>query len=204
MRDADIPRRRVLAAAGLAAALPARAAVAAPAKPRVAMVTDHGPIVVELEAARAPLTSANFLHYVDARKYDEARFFRTTHPKGEPANGTIVASPKPGVRPFAPIAHESTTQTGLRHRAGTISLGRFNPGSATFDFFICLGDEPYLDADPRVKGDNLGYAAFGQVVRGMGTVRRIHALPANGHSPFPAQKGEWLNKPAIILTARRA
>jgi peptidyl-prolyl cis-trans isomerase A (cyclophilin A) len=192
--------RRTLLAAGALAPLPA---LAAAGKPRVALKTGKGVIVLELEAQKAPLTAANFLKYVDAKEYDAGEFFRATRTPGAPEHGTIVGAPSPRIHPYPPIAHESTTQTGLRHLDGTISLGRFQPGSATDNFFICIGPQPYLDAHPGAKGDNLGFAAFGQVVRGMEVVRAIHAAPANGKSPFATQRGEWLKTPVPILTARR-
>jgi peptidyl-prolyl cis-trans isomerase A (cyclophilin A) len=179
------------------------AAVAAEGKPRVAINTPRGTIVVELEARRAPITSINFLHYVDAKKYDGGTFYRAARTPGAPTHGTIVAGPGPRVHPYPPIPHESTTMTGLRHRAGTISLGRFAPGSATSTFFICASDEPFFDAHPGAKGDNLGFAAFGQVVQGMGVVRKILSLPTNGKSPFPDQQGQWLRHPVPILSMRR-
>ena len=202
MTNSGVARRAILGGAGLVALAPA-SALAAVAKPRVMIRTGRGLILVELEAARAPLTCANFLHYVNAGKYDNGAFYRATHTPGAPGEGTVVAGPAPKVRPFPPIAHESTTQTGLRHVAGTISLGRFAPGSATDTFFICLSAEPYLDAHPGAHGDNLGFAAFGQVVQGMAMVRKIHGLPADGASPFPDQKGQWLTTPVPILGMRR-
>lgn len=200
--SAATPSRRNLLGAGFLL-MPASAWAAA-GKPRVVMATKYGRIVVELEAQKAPITTTNFLRYVDAKKYDGASFFRVTRPPGAPQDGDIVAAPKLGTHPFPPIVHESTTQTGLRHLAGTISLGRFQPGTATDNFFICVGAEPSFDAHPGAKGDNLGYAAFGRVAEGMAAVRHIHGLNANGRSPYPDQKGEWLLHPAMIATMRRA
>ena len=201
MSGEPLARRTVLAGAALVGLAP-RVALAA-ARPQVLLHTAKGDIVVELEAAKAPLTCANFLHYVAAGKYDGGDFYRATRSPGAPADGTIVAGPAPRQRPFPPIAHESTTMSGLRHVDGTISLGRFDPGSATDTFFICLGDQPYLDAHPGAKGDNLGYAAFGRVMRGMAVVRAIHNGRTGGASPFPDQKGQWLSKPVVIESARR-
>jgi peptidyl-prolyl cis-trans isomerase A (cyclophilin A) len=113
-----------------------------------------------------------------------------------------VARPNLKAQPFPPIGHESTTKTGLRHKAGTISLGRFAPGTARGDFFICVSDLPYLDAKPGGPGDNLGFAAFGQVVSGMSVVRRILAAPTSDTAPFPDQKGQWLKPPVGIVSAR--
>jgi len=203
MSSAGPGRRDFIIGAGLVVAAP-RLALAAGGKPRVIIKTNHGAIVVELEAQRAPLTTANFLHYVDAHAYDGGTFFRAARTPGNPKEGTIVGAPAAKVRPFPPIAHESTTKTGLRHVNGTLSLGRFDPGSATDNFFICVGDQPYLDAHPGAPGDNLGYAAFGQVVDGMPVVEKILSLPANGATKFKAQRGEWLKPPVPIRSMRRA
>lgn len=198
----DLKRRSLLGAAGLLMTTPA-ASLAAPGKPRVAIETRHGVIVVELEAQKAPLTAANFLRYVDARAYDDGVFFRASRDPGAPTQGTIVARPRAKVLPFPPIRHESTTTTGLRHVAGTISLGRFAPGTATNNFFICASPEPYLDAHPGAPGDNLGYAAFGQVVRGLSVVRKILSLPTNGKSEYAEQRGQWLSPPVTMSSVRR-
>jgi peptidyl-prolyl cis-trans isomerase A (cyclophilin A) len=201
MTRAAIPRRS-LVAAGLLLAAPQLAR--AEAKPRVAIRTGRGTIVVELEARKAPITTTNFLRYVDAHAYDGGTFFRAARDPNMPTEGTIVAGPRPGLHPFPPIRHESTTMTGLRHVSGTISLGRFDPGTATDNFFICVGDQPYLDAHPGAKGDNLGYAAFGHVVQGMEVVRKILSLPTNGETRFKDQRGQWLKPPVKILDAKRA
>lgn len=203
MSRADIDRRTLWVGAGLVLAAPA-GALAAVRKPRVVITTNHGAITIELEAQKAPLTSANFLNYVKAGKYDGGSFFRAARTPGAPKEGTIVGGPNPKTHPFPPIAHESTTATGLRHLAGTVSLGRFAPGSATSNFFICASPEPYLDAHPGARGDNLGFAAFGQVVQGMAVVRKILSLPTSNTSDFADQKGEWLKPPVPILSARFA
>ncbi len=202
MSGAGMGRRSVVAAAGLLMAGGGTARAAAP-KPKVAIKTNHGIIVVELEAEHAPLTSANFLHYVDTGRFDDGNFYRASRTPGSPKEGTIVGGPSDRTHRYPPIAHESTTMTGLRHTTGTISLGRYAPGSATADFFICASPEPYLDAHPGAKGDNLGYAAFGQVVAGMHVVRTILALPTPGKSRFPDMKGQWLDPVVPIFTMRR-
>jgi peptidyl-prolyl cis-trans isomerase A (cyclophilin A) len=196
--------RRGLVAAGAGLVLAAPSILrAAPAKPRVTMKTARGTIVVELEDRRAPLTSANFLRYVDARAYDGGTFFRAARTPGMKKDGTIVGAPPAKVRPFPPIRHESTTKTGLKHLNGTLSLGRFAPGTATNNFFICVGDQPYLDAHPGEPGDNLGYAAFGRVVSGMSVVEKILSLPTNGETKFKDQAGQWLKPPVGIESMRR-
>ncbi|MCG9915761.1 MAG: peptidylprolyl isomerase [Phenylobacterium sp.] len=203
MSSSSLPRRSLLLGAGLVMAAP-QMVLAQGAKPRVRMMTSLGPITIELEDKRAPLTSANFLRYVDAKAYDGGSFFRAARNDWAPTQGTIVAQPPAKSRPFAPIRHESTTMTGLSHVHGAISLGRFAPGTATNTFFICLGDQTFLDAQPGEPGDNLGYAVFGKVVSGLSNAQKILAQPTGGETKFVEQKDQWLKKPVIIETARRA
>ncbi|HEY9234501.1 MULTISPECIES: peptidylprolyl isomerase [Phenylobacterium] len=203
MSGMTIERRNLVVGGGLALAAPSIVR-AAPGKPRVVIKTGRGPIIVELEAGKAPLTSANFLRYVDAKSYDGGTFFRAARTPGVKKDGTIVGAPDAKVRPFPPIRHESTTKTGLRHLNGTLSLGRFAPGTATNNFFICVGDQPYLDAHPGEPGDNLGYAAFGRVVEGMAVAEKILSLPTNGETKFADQRGQWLKPPVPIVSMRRA
>ena len=202
MRNTGIGRRSLLAVAGLLAS-PLRAFAAA-RKPRVTIQTDHGAIVVELEDQKAPITSANFLRYVDAHKYDGGTFYRASRTKGVKGAGSIQGGPPARVRRYAPIAHESTRTTGLKHKAGTISLARNAPGTATCDFFICASPMPYLDAHPGAPGDNQGFAAFGTVVQGLDVVKKILALPANGPAPYPAMKGQMLDPTVAIVSMKRA
>ena len=203
MTGVKVARRSFVVGAGLLMS-DAGAAFAARAKPRVQIKTNHGTIVVELEAEKAPLTSANFLRYVDAQAYDGGTFYRAARDPVTPTEGVIVGGPNPKMHPFPPIRHESTTKTGLKHLAGTLSLGRFAPGTATNNFFICASPQPYLDAHPGAPGDNLGYAAFGQVVSGMAVVQKILSLPTNGKTKYADQRGQWL-KPAVpIMSMRRS
>lgn len=202
MRSSEIGRRSLLLAAGVLAG-PLRAFAAA-RKPRVTIQTDHGAIVVELEDQKAPITSANFLRYVDAHKYDGGTFYRASRTKGVKGAGSIQGGPPARVRRYAPIAHESTKATGIKHKAGTISMARNAPGSATCDFFICASPMPYLDAHPGAPGDNLGFAAFGTVVQGLDVVKKILALPANGPAPYPAMKGQMLDPTVAIVSMKRA
>jgi peptidyl-prolyl cis-trans isomerase A (cyclophilin A) len=193
-------RRRLLAAAALLAAGPAWAQAT---RTRVRLETEKGVILVELADDKAPITVANFLHYVDSRHMDGAQFYRAARAPGAPTIGLIEAGVRDARKVFPPIAHESTQTTGLRHLDGTLSMGRFAPGTATSDFSICCGDAPYLDAHPEAPGDNLGYAAFGQVVDGMDVARLILALPTAGDAQNPDMQGQMLAPPVAILSARR-
>ena len=198
-------RRTALALAAAAAfAAPAFAQNANPAaNPRVTITTSQGAMTLELFADKAPVTSANFLKYVDRKLYDGATFYRASKPAGQTSNdyGTIQGGlqndPK---KVLPPIAHESTAKTGLKHTDGTISMGRHAPGSAQADWFICIGDMPYLDATPK----DPGFAAFGHVVDGMEVARTILGQPVDPKAGVGAMKGEMLVKPVRITSIRRA
>lgn len=114
MTDRNPGRRNFLTAAGALVLASPRAAEAAPAKPRVAIQTSQGQIVIELEAQKAPMTSANFLRYVDAHRYDGGTFYRASRDPGAAGLGTIEGGPSELARRFPPIPHESTRMTGLR------------------------------------------------------------------------------------------
>lgn len=184
-------------------AAPAVAPAPRPATVRVTLQTDAGPILLELEKERAPVTTANFLRYVDQKRLDGATFYRAS--KVAPGFGLVQAGvrndPK---RVLKPIAHEPTSRTGLSHGDGAISMARAAPGSATGDFFITVGAMPSLDADPKASGDNLGFAAFGRVVEGMEVVRRILEAPVSPTEGEGAMKGQMLAPAIRILSARRA
>ena len=200
MPAAILTRRHLLAAAGALAAGPVRAQAA---RTRVRLETDKGVIVAELADDKAPITVANFLRYVDSGRMNTAVFYRASHAPGAPEIGIVEAGVKDPAKLYPPIAHESTTATGLRHLDGTLSMARFAVGTAASDFSICCGDAPYLDADPNLPGDNLGYAAFGQVIEGMEVARAILAMPATGSALNPEMKGEIIDPPVRIVSARR-
>ena len=125
--------------------------------------------------------------------------------KVAPGYGLVQGGPRNmAKRLLPPIAHEPTTQTGLSHRDGTISMARNAPGTATADFFITIGDLVSMDADPKQPGDNLGFAAFGHVAAGMDVVHRILDAPTSPTEGEGVMKGQMLLAPVTILTARRA
>ncbi|WP_324750407.1 peptidylprolyl isomerase [Sphingomonas sp. LY54] len=182
---------------------PAPAAAPQPAVIRVVLETAEGPIVLALEKERAPVTTANFLRYVDGKRLDGVAFYRAT-PIGQGyglIQGGVRNDPK---RVLPPIAHEPTTKTGLSHVDGAISMARAAPGSANADFFITVGDLVSMDADPKQPGDNQGFAVFGRVVEGMDLVRRILAAPTSPTAGEGAMKGQMLAPPIPIVRARRA
>ena len=197
-------RRDLLALAALLAAGPAVAQEAAEATTPVALTTPLGRIVLALETKRAPVTAGNFLKYVDRRLYDGATFYRASRPKGSTADdfglvqGGLQKDPK---KVLPPIAHESTIKTGLSHLNGTISMARRVPGDAQADWFICLGDQPYLDADPN-DPKQVGFAAFGRVTEGLDIVKQILVLPVDPEKGVGGMRGEMLAHP-VPIKARR-
>jgi peptidyl-prolyl cis-trans isomerase A (cyclophilin A) len=186
-------------------AMPAFAQTPAPATAtapvRVALTTTMGRIVIELETARAPITTANFLRYVDARRYDGVNFFRAM--TIAPGQGLIQAGIRDPRRLYPPIAHEPTTRTGLSHIESAVSMARHAPGTAQSDFTIQLQNTPFYDAHPEQPGDNAGYAVFGRVIEGMDVVRRIHASPISATEGEGVMRGQILSPPIRIVTARR-
>lgn len=172
-------------------------ATAQPPTARVLIETGEGNIVVEVDEARAPVTSANFLNYIDRRLYDGANFYRAM--PGGPERGLVQAGVEHSRR-LPPIAHEPTSRTGLSHVDGAVSIARDAPGTATADITIMIGDMSYLDAG-RVDPD--GYAVFGRVVAGMDTVRRIHAAPKSATEGEGTMRGQMLSPRIPIISARR-
>lgn len=171
----------------------------------VRIVTSEGPILLELEKEKAPITTANFLKYVDLKRYDGISFYRAVAVPNEPSQGFVQGGIREDARKILPpIAHESTTKTGLHHSDGAISMARNAPGTATCDFFIIVGDMTYMDANPSAPGDNQGYAVFGHVVEGMDVVKKILAAPRSPTAGVGVMKGQMLTTPVKILTARRA
>ena len=171
---------------------------------RVSLQTTQGTILVELAARQAPITSANFLRYVDTRKLDGASFFRAARTRGAATRGFIQGGVRrPYIYQLPPIVHEPTSRTGLRHVDGTISMARTAPGTARSNFFITVGAQPGMDAQPGKRGDNAGFAAFGRVVGGMDVVRRILAAPTVPNAGRGAMKDQMIAQPVRIIAARR-
>jgi peptidyl-prolyl cis-trans isomerase A (cyclophilin A) len=157
--------------------------------PQVLILTEMGDIRVELYPSDAPVTTANFLRYVDDNRFEGASFYRTVTMRNQPNNEIKIEVIQGGLRAdsshYPPIVHEPTSKTGIEHRDGVISMARLEPGSATSEFFICVGDQPELDFQGRRNPDGQGFAAFGRVLEGMEVVGRIHAQPAEGQRLNP-------------------
>ena len=163
----------------------------------VAIDTSLGRIVVALDRTRAPLTTANFLRYVDAHRFDGEPFYRAMRV----GNGGLIQG---GIRSdsrklFPPVAHEPTSQTGLKNIAGTISMANAGPGTARADFFILISDMPSLDA----TADQPGFAAFGQVVEGVDVAKTILTAPVSPTAGEGPMRGQMLEPVVKIVRAAR-
>lgn len=173
---------------------------------RVRLVTEKGTIVIALYPDRAPITVANFLAYADKGLMKGGSFYRTVSPKNDnnPATISVIQGGLgDGGRPLPPIPLETTKRTGIRHLDGVISMARDTPGSATSEFFICLGPNPSLDYGGARNKDGQGFAAFGKVVEGMDVVRAIHEAPTVSNADDPYMKGQMIEKPVKILELSR-
>jgi peptidyl-prolyl cis-trans isomerase A (cyclophilin A) len=193
--------KRFAIAFSLFAAVPVLAqAVAAPPSEapkddlvRVALETEKGRIVLALDRARAPATTANFLRYVEAKRFDGINFYRAM-PWGK-GSGLIQAGITKDARLlYPPVKHEPTSATGLRHVEGAIAMANVGPDTARSDFFILAGPIPALDKD---------FAVFGRVVEGLDVVKAILAGPVSPTKGEGSMRGQMLEPTVAIRTARR-
>jgi peptidyl-prolyl cis-trans isomerase A (cyclophilin A) len=159
---------------------------------KVALDTSAGRIVLALDKTRAPITTANFLAYVDSGKFDGEGFYRAMPlTNGGLIQGGITSDGRK-LRP--PIAHEPPSKTGIHHTAGSISMASAGPGQARSDFFILTTDVPSFDAS---------FAPFGKVVEGMDVVKAILAAPVSPTKGQGAMKGQMLEPVVKIRQAER-
>jgi peptidyl-prolyl cis-trans isomerase A (cyclophilin A) len=186
-------------------ARPGAAESASPSAPeadivRVRLQTEAGPILLALDSKHAPVTTANFLAYVDQHRFDGTSFYRAARTPGGKGGGLVQGGINRNYRRMLPpIAHEPTSRTGLRHLAGTISMARAKPGSAAGEFFITASAMPRMDA----HGGEPGFAAFGRVIEGMDIVRKILAAPTVPNAGRGVMRGQMIAAPVTIVSVRR-
>jgi peptidyl-prolyl cis-trans isomerase A (cyclophilin A) len=169
------------------------------------LTTALGDIEVAVDLAHAPISAGDFLKYVDHKLFDGSAFYRTVRPDND-INPVKIDVIQGGLtndkRLLPPIPHEPTSKTGLHHRNGTISTARDKPGSGSAGaFFICIGDQPELDFGGRRNPDRQGFAAFGQVVRGMEVVHTIWKSKTG--APDGGTGAQKLTPPIGIVSAKR-
>jgi peptidyl-prolyl cis-trans isomerase A (cyclophilin A) len=156
-------------------------------EPTIKIKTNFGDIIVELYPEKAPKTVAAFLSYVDSGYYKKGSFYRVLKEEDQPSNafksqliqGGIWQTQYKKQLSVPGIPHETTKQTGILHKNGTISLARTAPGTANTEFFIVIGDQPAYDYGGSANPDGQGFAAFGKVIKGMDVVKQIHEQPDN-------------------------
>lgn len=161
--------------------------------PHVIIKTGFGDIEAEIYTDKAPKTSAEFLKNVDAGLYDRSNFYRVLSNDNQPSNAVKAKLIQGGIwltniqkaTTMPGIPHESTKQTGIHHTDGVLSLARMAPGTASTEFFICVGDQPGLDYGGENNPDGQGYAAFGKVVKGMNVVRKMYDQPEEDQAFTP-------------------
>ncbi len=151
--------------------------------PQVKMKTELGDIIIEIDTINAPVTAANFLKYVDDKIFNSAFFYRVVRMDNQPNNEVKIEVIQGGLGfdesplSLSPIEHETTDKTGILHKDGVISMARMEPGTASSEIFICIGNQPELDFGGKRNPDGQGFAAFGKVIKGMGVVREIQSKP---------------------------
>ncbi len=177
---------------------------------QVQIKTSMGNITVELYADKAPVTVANFLRYVDEKRYDEGSFYRVVRMDNQDGIPVKIEVIQGGVhddstKAFPPIQQETTDKTGVLHLDGTISLARGAPESGSSEFFICVNAQPELDFGGKRNPDGQGFAAFGKVTKGMKVVRKIQQGQTGSPGPTNAYSNpkQLLLKPVVIKTVRR-
>ena len=143
-----------------------------PSNPVIIMKTNFGDITIELFEDKVPVTVGNFVHLVGDGFYSDVVLHRISDDFMIQA-GMLAADGTQKISPYGPINLEIHPE--VRHIDGAISMARTNdPNSATSQFFICDGPQPFLDD---------GYAVFGVVIEGIEVVREIAAQPHDNSNP---------------------
>jgi peptidyl-prolyl cis-trans isomerase A (cyclophilin A) len=168
--------------------------------PQVEIQTALGDILVEIYPDRAPISANNFLDHVEKGSYTNSQFYRVVRMDNQPQNQVKIEVIQGGlfedeqIEAHTPIAHETTEDSGILHKDGVISMARMGPGTASTEFFICVGDQPSLDYQGKRNPDGQGFAAFGKVIQGMEVVKAIQALP---------DQGQYLTEKVVIRAITR-
>jgi len=160
------------------------------AHPVVVLETSLGSIEIELDAQKAPISTANFLAYVDSGHYDGTIFHRVI-PNFMIQGGGF--DDQMGQKPTrAPIKNEA--DNGLKNLRGTVAMARTNVvDSATSQFFVNLKDNDFLDHGGR----DFGYAVIGKVTGGMDVVDAIAAVKTGN-------KGMYQDVPVEVVKITKA
>lgn len=167
------------------------------ALPKVIISTDRGDIVVEVDTIKSVVSAKNFLSLVEKGVYDSSLFYRVVRPDNQPYSAYKIEVIQGGL--FADslidrqtlVRHETTKETSILHTDGAISMARALPGTASTEFFICIGAQPELDYGGRRNPDGQGFSAFGHVVEGMDIVRKIQQMK---------DTSQYLVQPVMVIS----
>jgi peptidyl-prolyl cis-trans isomerase A (cyclophilin A) len=165
--------------------------------PKVEIRTSLGKMVIEVDTIHAPVTAKNFLAHIENGTFKSAVFYRTVRLDNQPTHTIKIEVIQGGlfsdaeIEKHPGISHETTKETGLKHLNGAISMARNEPGTASTEFFICIGNQPELDFGGKRNPDGQGFAAFGKVLNGMDVVRKIQQLP---------DENQYLKEPVKIIS----
>jgi peptidyl-prolyl cis-trans isomerase A (cyclophilin A) len=193
---------RLLCAILVAASMPA----VQPANPVVVFQTEKGTIEIEVDSARAPVSAANFLKYVDGGFYDGGTINRAVRPDNTVRHDVEIQVIQFQIArarqrdQFPPVPLERTSVTGLKHVNGAVSMARSGPDTARGSFSIAIGDQPEMDFGGKRNADGQGFAVFGRVVGGMDVVKAIQMSPTGTRGPYGT---ESLTPPIAIVKAYR-
>ena len=141
------------------------------AMPKVKLTTSYGDIVLELDQENAPISTENFVNYVENGFYDETIFHRVISGFMVQGGG-FLDDMTPKDDKLEPITNEANN--GLRNDRGTIAMARTSdPHSATSQFFINHKDNDFLNFTTNQYDQGWGYAVFGKVTEGLDVVDKI-------------------------------
>ena len=161
------------------------------ADPVIVLKTSLGEIDIQLDPTHAPISTANFLAYVDNKFYDGTIFHRVV--RGFVAQGGGMTADGTEKPTNAPIKNEASN--GLHNVRGTISMARTNdPDSATSQFFLNFVDNSTGKLDPGGFSPD-GYAVFGKIIKGVDVLDKMEALAGPSDGP-PTQQ-------ILLISARR-
>ncbi len=159
--------------------LPIDASIPSMTGPQLLINTSMGNITLQLDAVRAPKTTAQILRYVRAKHYDGTAIYRVARDALiEMGSFDSQGKGRPGFDTKLPLE----VRNGLSNVRGTVGLARSDePDSGGADFFINIGDESPLDAAKDVPGNTTGYAVFGKVIGGMAVADKINKVTTGGN-----------------------
>ncbi|MEX8517922.1 MAG: peptidylprolyl isomerase [Leptothrix sp. (in: b-proteobacteria)] len=164
------------------------------ANPQVDLTTSKGVIRIELDAARAPLSAANFLAYVNSGHYDGTVFHRVI--KGFMVQGGGFAVGMKQKSSLAPIQNEANN--GVKNDKYTLAMARTSaPHSASAQFFINTVNNDFLNFRSE-SAQGWGYAVFGKVISGTEVVDELEKARTGtkaGHDDVPLED-------LVILSAK--